>query len=156
MDDERKTGISENLIKMVERMNEQEWTPIPLSSLYLGADLPSIDFPEIESSNIAEHMKKTEEYQKQSLELLRSIDDNTANLYTLVELISKSNEQQDEILSIVSEILSIAKAKEQKEAEGLFKKAIDRINTTVETAESMIKLIGWATSIYSAVRKILP
>lgn len=102
------------------------------------------------------YFEKSQEYQQQSLEMLKSINQNTANLYTLVDLISKSNEQQDEVIGIVSEILTIAKAKEKKEAESLLKKVMTKINDSVETADSMIKLVGWATTIYNMVITMLP
>lgn len=102
------------------------------------------------------YFEKSQEYQQQSLEILKSINQNTANLYTLVDLISKSNEQQDEVIGIVSEILTIAKAKEKKEAESLFKKVTSKINNSVETADSVIKLFGWATTIYNMVITMLP
>lgn len=102
------------------------------------------------------YFEKSQEYQQQSLEMLKSINQNTANLYTLVDLISKSNEQQDEVIEIVSEILAIAKAKEKKEAESLLKKVMTKINDSVETADSMIKLVGWATTIYNMVITMLP
>jgi hypothetical protein len=102
------------------------------------------------------YFEKSQEYQQQSLEMLKSINQNTANLYTLVDLISKSNEQQDEVIGIVSEILAIAKAKEKKEAESLLKKVMTKINDSVETADSMIKLVGWATTIYNMVITMLP
>ena len=102
------------------------------------------------------YFEKSQEYQQQSLEMLKSINQNTANLYTLVDLISKSNEQQDEVIEIVSEILAIAKAKEKKEAESLLKKAMTKINDSVETADSIVKLVGWATTIYNMVITMLP
>ena len=111
-----------------------------------------IDYPIIPDG----YFEKSQEYQQQSLEILKSINQNTANLYTLVDLISKSNEQQDEVIGIVSEILTIAKAKEKKEAESLFKKVTSKINDSVETADSAIKLFGWATTIYNMVITMLP
>lgn len=102
------------------------------------------------------YFEKTQEYQQQSLEMLKSINQNTANLYTLVDLISKSNDKQDEILEIISEILAIAKAKDKKEAESFLKKAMTKISGSVETADSIIKLVGWATTIYNMVVTMLP
>lgn len=102
------------------------------------------------------YFEKTQEYQQQSLEMLKSINQNTANLYTLVDLISKSNDKQDEILEIISEILAIAKAKDKKEAESFLKKAMTKISGSVETADSIIKLVGWATAIYNIVVTMLP
>ena len=101
------------------------------------------------------YFEKSQEYQQQSLEMLKSISQNTANLYTLVDLINNSNEQQDKVIEIVSEILTIAKAKEKKEAESLLKKVTTKINDSVESAESMIKLYEWARVIYTMVITIL-
>ena len=102
------------------------------------------------------YFEKSQEYQQQSLEMLKSINQNTANLYTLVDLISKSNEKQDEMLELITEILTIAKAKEKREAESIFKKVVTKITDTVEAADSVIKLIGWATAIYNMVLPMLP
>ena len=60
------------------------------------------------------------------------------------------------MIEIVSEILAIAKAKEKKEAESLLKKVMTKINDSVKTADSMIKLVGWATTIYNMVITMLP
>ena len=114
------------------------------------------NIPEIEPIIPEGYFEKSQEYQQQSLETLKSINQNTANLYTLVDLISKSNEKQDEVIGIVSEILAIAKAKEKKEAESLFKKVMTKINDSVETADSVIKLAGWAATIYNMVMTMLP
>lgn len=101
------------------------------------------------------YFKKTQEYQEESLEMLKSINTNTANLYTLVDLISNANDKQDELIGLISEILTIAKAKDKEEAESLFKNVMGKINETVKSADSMIKIMGWATSIYSMVIAML-
>lgn len=111
---------------------------------------------EIEPIIPESYFEKTQEYQQQSLEMLKSINQNTANLYTLVDLINKSNDKQDEMLGIISEILTIAKAKDKKEAESFLKKAMIKINGSVETADSIVKLVGWATTIYNMVVTMLP
>lgn len=103
------------------------------------------------ANSVGAHMKKTEDYQEKSLQILQSIEQNTANLYTVVDMISQSNDNQDKLIAIISEILMIAKAKEQAEADSLFKKAITAINDTVETAESIAKLYSWATMVYKIV-----
>lgn len=140
--------------QMIEKFKNVDLALFSVPNLYPQFDMPEL--PEIEQIPLAEHIEKTEEYQKQSLVMLRSINENTANLFTLVDLISKSNEKQDEMLNLISEILSIAKAKEKKEAESIFKKVMTKINDTVETADSIIKLVGWATVIYNMVITMLP
>lgn len=102
-----------------------------------------------------EYFEKTQEYQQQSLAMLQSINQNTANLYTLVDLINKNNENQEELLAICSSILDIATAKSKDEAESKFTKAMSKINDTVKSADSMVKIIGWATTVYNMVSQIL-
>lgn len=102
------------------------------------------------------YFEKTQEYQQKSLEILQSINENTANLYTMVELISQSNEKQDELISLLSEILALAKAKNKEEAESLFKKIMGKINDTAENVDTMIKIVGWATTIYNMVISMFP
>jgi len=102
------------------------------------------------------YFEKTQEYQQKSLEMLQSINENTANLYTMVELINQSNEKQDELISLMTEVLSLAKAKSKEEADTLFKKIMGKINDTADSVESMIKIVGWATTVYNMVLPLLP
>ena len=142
------------LRQRMEKFKNVDLTSFTTPNLYPEFEMPEL--PEIKPIPIAEHIERTEEYQKQSLEMLKSINQNTANLYTLVDLISKSNDKQDEMLEIISEILAIAKAKDKKEAESFLKKAMTKINGSVETADSLVKLVGWATAIYNMVVTMLP
>lgn len=129
---------------------------------------PSFDYDAIYSAmqnNIADmqvepiipegYFEKTQEYQQKSLEMLQAINQNTANLYTIVDLINKNNEKQDVLIELVTEILAIAKAKEKKEAETLFKKVMSRINDSVEDVDSIIKITGWAMTVYNMVLPML-
>lgn len=102
------------------------------------------------------YFEKTQEYQQKSLEVLQSINENTANLYTMVELISKSNDKQDELISLMIEVLSLAKAKSKEEADTLFKKIMSKINDTADSVDSIIKIVGWATTVYNMVLTLLP
>ena len=101
------------------------------------------------------YFKKTQEYQQKSLEVLQSINENTANLYTMVELIKQNNEKQDELISLMTETLSLAKAKDKAEAESMFKKIMGKITDTVESADSIIKIAGWVTTVYNMVLPML-
>lgn len=102
------------------------------------------------------YFEKTQEYQQKSLEILKSINENTANLYTIVELISQSTEKQDELISLMTEVLSLAKAKSKEEADNLFKKTMSKINDTADSVDSIIKIVGWATTVYNMVLPLLP
>ena len=102
------------------------------------------------------YFERTQEYQQKSLEVLQSINENTANLYTMVELISRSNDKQDELISLMTEVLSLAKAKSKEEADTMFKKIMSKINDTADSVDSIIKIVGWATTVYNIVLPLLP
>lgn len=102
-----------------------------------------------------DYFEKTQEYQQKSLEVLQSINENTANLYTMVELISQTNEKQDELIALIAEILTLAKAKSKAEADSLFKSIMTKINETVDSADSLIKIDGWAMTVYHMVQPML-
>ena len=101
------------------------------------------------------YFEKTQEYQQKSLKVLQSINENTANLYTMVELINQNNEKQDELIALMIEILSLAKAKDKAEADTLFKRIMVKINDTAGSVDSMIKIMGWATTVYNMVLPML-
>lgn len=96
-----------------------------------------------------------EAYRQETIRSLNAIEQNTANLYTLVDLISKSNEQQDEIISIIAEVLTIAKAKSQGEAKSVYTKVMGRITQTIKDAETLAKIAGYATTVWQLAQPII-
>lgn len=142
--------------RMMEKFKNFDMSNFVASPINLYPKFEMPELPETESIPLAEHIEKTEKYQERSLEILQSINANTANLYTIIDLVNKSNDGQDELLDILSEVLVIAKAKEKGEAETLFKKVIAKINDSVKSADSMVKIIGWATTVYNIVTAMLP
>lgn len=96
-----------------------------------------------------------EAYRQETIRSLRAIEQNTANLYTLVDLISKSNEQQDEIISIIAEVLTIAKAKSKGEAKSVYTKVMGRITQTIKDAETLAKIAGYATTVWQLAQPII-
>ena len=144
------TNFFENIATFNPRLDE-----LATTINHIDDYVSEIHPPPFEETPLGEHFKKTEQYQAESLEILKSIQENTANLYTLVELISNSNDNQDEIIGILSEIFELAKAKSEEEADKQFKKVMTEITDTVEAAESTAKLVGWLTSIYRIVKMVL-
>lgn len=118
---------------------------------------PQIHFEDTEIEPIIPdgYFEKTLKYRQKSLEILQSIDENTANLYIMVELIKQSNDKQDELISLMAEVLSLAKAKSKEEADTLFKKIMSKINGTADSVESTIKIVGWAITVYNMVLPLL-
>jgi GTP1/Obg family GTP-binding protein len=92
-----------------------------------------------------------EAYQNEMLRSLHAIESNTATLHTIVDLIGKSNEQQDELISIITEILSIAKAKDKIEAKSLYEKTVGRMASVIKDGEALAKLMPVVTAVYNAV-----
>jgi NTP pyrophosphatase (non-canonical NTP hydrolase) len=162
--------VNPKLVKALENMAKLSTMPADLpdcAELYrLNFDFDAItrtisDIEPIETISVDPiipdgYFVKTQEYQEKSLEMLQAINQNTANLYTLIDLINHNNESQDEILELLNEILSIAKAKSKDEADTLFKKVMKKINDATTDVESMVKIVGWATTIYSMVKTMLP
>jgi Fic family protein len=95
------------------------------------------------------------DYREETIRSLRAIEQNTANLYTLVDLISKSNEQQDELIEIIAEVLTIAKAKNQAEAKSVYTKVMGRITQTIKDAETLAKIAGYATAVWNLAQPII-
>jgi len=130
---------------------------VPDSSFTVDTDAISRSIAEYKADPIIPkgYFEKTQEYQQKSLEVLQSINENTANLYTMVELINQNNEKQDELIALMTEVLSLAKAKNKAEADSLFKKIMEKINNTADSVDSMIKITGWATTVYNMVLPLL-
>jgi lipoate synthase len=94
-----------NLMKQLPQMSPT----IPMQS--------NTDFNiRVEDSPMYQKVQEAAEYQKRSYEVLQAIEKNTANLQVIVDLIHTSNENQDEIIELLSEIQSMAKAKDKDEA----------------------------------------
>lgn len=156
----------EKLGKFVIKMQEQDAKmqriaqslTVPDNSFKVDTDAIYRSIAEYKADPIIPegYFEKTQEYQQKSLEVLQSINENTANLYTMVELINQNNEKQDELIALMTEILSLAKAKSKAEADSLFKKIMGKINDTTDNVDSMIKIVGWATTVYNMVLHMLP
>lgn len=152
-DNYKSIGLKYNLDQMKEAVKNVNMDDFGKVTMNMRLETPEI--PKINNSLVEEHMEKTEQYHEKSLKILESINANTANIYSIVELIRASNDKQDELIAILKDILMIAKARDKEEADSSFKKVVERINVGVDTADSMIKILGWATTIYQVVISML-
>lgn len=144
--------MSGKLGELVKKFEGIQYAPIlPVLDYELLYTQARVDVPEIEPIFPDNYFEKTQEYQQRSLEILESINKNTANLYSIIELIKDSNEKQDEMIGLITEILTLAKAKDKKEADSLYKKIFSKINTEVKNVDAIIKLTGWASSVYQLI-----
>ena len=121
----------------------------------ISDSIVKVDDFDVEDSFYGRALKSNEENQKIIIELLTSIKADTKNLSNIVELIHQSNENQEELIEIAREILSISAATDRADADNRLKKIIGKINDVVTNGEKVIKLIGFATTIYNLVVGLL-
>lgn len=146
-------------------MSENKFDFQQLNNLDLLKQLKNTDFttnyaqnfsvPQTDYSKLSfpahEHREEEKVYWQQSIELLKSIELNTANLAMIVDLINKNNENQDEIIGILSEVLEIAKAKNKEEADNLYRKIMKKATTFTKDVEAIQKLTVFAGTMYTLV-----
>ena len=118
-------------------------------------NVPMTEFS-IEDSPIYQQIKESAEYQKKSYEVLKAIEENTANLHVLVDLVHNSKENQDEIIDLLSEIQTMAKAKDSDEASSLYKRVMAKIAGAVKDAETVQKLSSYAGTVFTIVETFFP
>ena len=109
---------------------------------------------EIESDARARR-QEDETYQNEILSKLSAIESNTANLYVLVELISRSTEKQDELIAIVTEIFAIAKSKDKEQAKSAYQKVMGRVEQSATDMKTIAELTGFATVVYEVVKHMI-
>lgn len=130
---------------------------LDLESMTSNIESLTIETKEIpfEETDMGKYYAKTQDYRDESLKALNEIKENTAALPEIVDLIMQSNNNQEEIITIISKIFSIAKAKNEEEAKGALEKVRDEITATVESAEATKKLFKWASFIFNLVITII-
>lgn len=150
------SGVTEDggFEKAVKKINEYRFPDLGIDKFEKVLN-NGIKVEDISSPRPKEYFEKTQKYQEESLKILKSIEVNTANLNTLVELINNANDKQDDLIGLYAEMLVIAKAKNKKEAESLFKKVKSKIEESVNDVDSFLKIFGWASAIYQAVVTML-
>lgn len=149
---------------MIDTINDFNMFKADISSLMKNLDnsiftppsIPEIiPYSKLQLEEQQKSNKLNEAYQEESLRALHAIEQNTANLYTLVDLISKNNDIQDELIAIFAEVLTIAKAKNKKEAESIFTKVMGKITQTVKDGETLAKVAGYALTVYQFIQPII-
>lgn len=104
--------------------------------------------------SMEEKQRKEEKYKNDVLNALNRIIDNTANLTAVVQLLHENNEKQDEIFEIITDIMSIAKEKTKQDAETVYRRVLNRINSFTGDIETITKLLGYATTAYTVISQM--
>jgi hypothetical protein len=106
--------------------------------------------PELERllGGVREKNEAREQREIESVELLRSINENTKGLDSVVELLKNMNSQQEEVLELLKEVLAISTSETKEVAEGKYRTVMKKITTSVEDINTMQTLLGFAKTIY--------
>jgi len=97
----------------------------------------------------------TENYHHESLRILKLIEKNTAGIQLIVELINENNDQQDELLTLLSEIHELAKAKSTNEVDASFTMLMKKIPQVVRDAEALARLSSYANIVFNFVMELI-
>lgn len=84
-------------------------------------------------------------------EILKEIAENTAYLKDIVGIVRETKLNGDELNLIMRAIFEVGSADNKEEADGLFKTALDKINSAGESVGNIVQLIGILKEIYSVV-----
>lgn len=99
--------------------------------------------------------EREERYKHDVLALLQGTEKNTGGIADIVKLVHSSNEKQDQVIELLSEIISISTAKTKEEAETKFQNALGKIESLGTTVESVQTLIGLLNTVYNSVQPLL-
>ncbi|MEK5070782.1 hypothetical protein [Sporosarcina sp. FSL K6-1508] len=94
-------------------------------------------------------------YGEETLETLKRIERNTGDIAQLITLLQTSNVNQEAMLAVLFEIQSIGTAKTPEEADGMYRKVMEKITQTFDDAEAIDKLAGLSRMFWSGVKVYL-
>jgi len=97
---------------------------------------------------LQDKVKQEDFYKEETLRLLNSIKNNTDSLTNIVDLITTSNEKQDEIIEIFNEFLQIATIKNDPDkARSLYKQVMGKIHDITNDGEVIMRLVNFGMLI---------
>ncbi|MFJ8268518.1 hypothetical protein [Peribacillus asahii] len=96
-----------------------------------------------------EKAEAKEQREIESVALLRSINENTKGLDSVVDLLKNMSAQQEEVLELLKEVLAISASETEEVAEGKYRSVMKKITSTVEDVNTMQTLLGFAKTIYT-------
>ncbi|MCK1996447.1 hypothetical protein MPH47_04200 [Psychrobacillus psychrodurans] len=137
---------------------------------FQGIDLPKVKFegPDLSTSlqsmnsrmraaqdALREQHEREERYKKDTLNTLKNIEKNTGDISQLVSLLHENSDKQTEILEIMTNIMSIGTSSTPEEAESRYRTVMNKINETIQDAETMEKLLGYGKLFYHSAKAYL-
>lgn len=136
----------------------------------LGNDLPKINMnypkpPQIDTSHLDATMdamarereeteRKENEFREAVVNTLKGIEKNTALLTEMTLLLQKSSDKQEEIFTLMVEILAIMKSANQEEAESKYVSVMRKITALNENFSTIQSLVGMANTVVTAYQAL--
>lgn len=94
------------------------------------------------------------EYRQEMLSNVKSINQNTAYLFDILSLIKESNEKQEEIISIVSELLTLSTLQDKSTVKSTYAKIMERIGRLVGDVENIDKLYKFSRIVLKLIETL--
>lgn len=147
-----KLSNSIDVDKLKEKINNMGSNSLGASNLYNSIQSTSKENME----NLVIHNPTYDliEIQEESNKLLGKIVDNTSVLKELVEINRQTQLDTEELKDVLGAIYEVSKAKNKNEADNIFKKALNAINTSGETIDNIARLVNLLMGIYNTVNLI--
>jgi len=93
--------------------------------------------------------------QLESLNALRGIERNTGVLGDIVTLLQSNQEKQEEVFSIVIEMLEMTKSSNKEEIDSIYRRVMDRVQKFSGDIQAIKSLMALGASIHSFVSPLL-
>ncbi|MDP4525195.1 hypothetical protein [Bacillus halotolerans] len=103
---------------------------------------------------IKQREKDEKEYREQTLQLLSGIERNTAILHEISLLMRTSNEKQDEIFTLIVEMLEVLKSANQEEAVSKYRKIMDKISKFKGDTDTIKSLYSVGSAILTMINTL--
>lgn len=127
---------------------------------FKGLKLPEVkfDLPDLSAVNkslnsavyqIEKENQRKEDYKNELLQSVKNIEANTYGLNEIVPLLASNIDNQEKILEVLKEALSIGTSTTEEEAKTMYRKFMNTANQTVEDVETMEKVLGFGKTIYN-------
>ncbi|MFB0841802.1 hypothetical protein [Paenibacillus oleatilyticus] len=104
---------------------------------------------------VRENHSLDEKYHIEMINILQKIEENTASIRAIVELLQNNSDRQEQILELLKEVISLGTVKSKEEADSVFQKTLTKIQGLGGTVESVQTLIGFLNTVYNSTITLL-
>ncbi|EJS11220.1 hypothetical protein CQ058_21530 [Bacillus sp. MYb56] len=144
-------GVKIDKEKLAEIVSKKTTNPLALKTV--GKSITNEMLNEmITLQKEKEH--RTEQYNQSVLRTLEKIEQNTGNLYQIVQLLNTQTDKQDTIIELLTEVLAISTSATKEEAEGKYRSVMKKITTVTEDVETIQKLSGFAQMVFQMFQSL--